>query len=118
MRGFDLPQLLALAAVLGFASGVRLYAGLFIVGLAGFMGGGDLPPGLDVLAHPAVVAVAGVMGLAEFFADKIPAIDSVWDMVHTFIRIPAGAALAAGALNADGTTWTVIAALLGGSLAA
>jgi hypothetical protein len=118
MTSFDLPQLIALAAVLGFASGLRLYAVLLIVGLAGFAGWVQLPPGLQVLAHPAVLVVAGVMFLAEFFADKIPALDTLWDAVHTFIRIPAGAALAAGALGADSTTWAVIAALGGGSLAA
>lgn len=115
---FDLPQLLALAAVLGFASGLRLYAVLLIVGLAGFAGWVELPAGLHVLQHPAVLVAAGIMFVAEFFADKIPALDTLWDAVHTFIRIPAGAALAAGALGADGTTWTVVAALLGGSLAA
>src|SRR5262252_7249308 len=118
MNSFDLAQLIALAAVLGFASGVRLYAVLLIVGLVGYAGWVQLPPGLQVLSHPAVLAVAGVMFLAEFFADKIPALDTVWDAVHTFIRIPAGAALAAGALGADSTTWAVIAALIGGSLAA
>jgi len=115
---FDLPQLIAFAAVLGFASGVRLYAVLLIVGLTGFAGWVELPPGLQVLTHPAVLVIAGLMCIAEFFADKIAAVDTLWDAVHTFIRIPAGAALAAGALGADSTTWTVIAALLGGSLAA
>ena len=115
---FDLPQLIALAAVLGFASGVRLYAVLLIVGLAGFAGWVQLPPGLQVLAHPALLVVAGIMFTAEFFADKIPAVDTLWDAVHTFIRIPAGAALAAGALGADSATWTVIAARAGGTLAA
>ena len=118
MTHFDLPQLIAFAAVLGFASGIRLYAVLLIVGLAGFAGWVDLPTGLKVLEHPAVLIIAGVMFVAEFFADKIPAIDTIWDAVHTFIRIPAGAALAAGALGADGATWAVLAALLGGSLAA
>jgi len=115
MTSFDLPQLLALAAVLGFASGIRLYA---VFGLVGFAGWVQLPPGLQVLSHPAVLVVAGVMFVAEFFADKIPALDTLWDAVHTFIRIPAGAALAAGALGADHATWAVIAALLGGTLAA
>lgn len=118
MTSFTLPELLALAAVLGFASGVRLYAVLLVVGLAGYLEWVQLPAGLQVLQHPAVLVIAGVMGLGEFFADKIPAVDTLWDAVHTFIRIPAGAALAAGALGADGATWTVIAALLGGSLAA
>jgi hypothetical protein len=118
MNSFDLPQLLAFAAVLGFASGIRLYAVLLIVGLVGFAGWVHLPPGLQVLSHPAVLIIAGVMFVAEFFADKIPALDTLWDAVHTFIRIPAGAALAAGALGADHATWAVIAALLGGTLAA
>ena len=118
MNSFDLPQLLAVAAVLGFASGIRLYAVVLIVGLVGFAGWVQLPPGLQVLSHPAVLIVAGVMFVAEFFADKIPALDTLWDAVHTFIRIPAGAALAAGVLGADHATWAVIAALLGGTLAA
>jgi hypothetical protein len=114
----DAPQLLALAAALGWASGVRLYAAVFLVGMAGFMGWIDLPQGLKVLQHPGVLAAAGFMAFTEFFADKIPFVDTVWDMVHTVIRIPAGAALAAGALGADGQAMGWIAALLGGSLAA
>jgi uncharacterized membrane protein len=114
----DTPQLLALAAALGWASGVRLYATVFVVGLAGYMGWIDLPQGLRVLQHPGVLAAAGFMAFTEFFADKIPFVDSMWDMVHTLIRIPAGAALAAGALGADSQAMGWIAALLGGSLAA
>ncbi len=114
----DTPQLLALAAALGWASGVRLYAAVFAVGMAGFMGWIDLPQGLQVLQHPGVLAASGFMALTEFFADKIPLVDSAWDMVHTLIRIPAGAALAAAALGADGQAIGWIAALLGGSLAA
>jgi hypothetical protein len=114
----DTPHLLALAAALGWASGVRLYAAVFLVGAAGFMGWIELPQGLKILQHPAVLAASGFMGFAEFFADKIPLVDTVWDAIHTLIRIPAGAALAAGALGADGPTMTTVAALLGGSLAA
>ncbi|HSI55718.1 MAG: DUF4126 domain-containing protein [Ramlibacter sp.] len=114
----DAPQLLALAAALGWASGVRLYAAVFLVGAAGFMGWIDLPAGLKVLQHPAVLGASGFMCFVEFFADKIPYVDTVWDMVHTVIRIPAGAALAAGALGADGPAMGWVAALLGGSLAA
>jgi uncharacterized membrane protein len=114
----DAPQLLALAAALGWASGVRLYAAVFLVGLAGFMGWIDLPQGLRVLQHPGVLAAAGFMCFVEFFADKIPLVDTLWDTVHTVIRIPAGAALAAAALGADNHVMTLIAALLGGSLAA
>jgi uncharacterized membrane protein len=115
----DTPQLLALAAALGWASGVRLYAAVFLVGAAGFMGWIDLPQGLKVLQHPGVLAASGFMLIVEFFADKIPLIDSVWDTVHTVIRIPAGAALAAAALGGtDHQAITWVAALLGGSLAA
>ena len=112
------PQLLALAAALGWASGVRLYLALFLVGLAGHFGLIDLPPGLQVLQHPGVLAASGFMACIEFFADKIPYVDTLWDTVHTVIRIPAGAALAAAALGADNQTMAWVAALLGGSLAA
>jgi hypothetical protein len=114
----DTPQLLALAAALGWASGLRLYAAVFLAGAAGFMGWVDLPAGLQVLQHPALLVASGFMLLVEFFADKIPFLDSAWDAVHTVIRIPAGAALAAGALGAGSTEMGWIAALLGGGLAA
>ena len=114
----DTPQLLALAAALGWASGVRLYLAVFLVGAAGYMGWIDLPQGLRVLQHPGVLAASGFMAFTEFFADKIPLVDTMWDMIHTLIRIPAGAALAAAALGADNQAMTWIAALLGGSLAA
>lgn len=117
-RLLEAPQLLALAAALGWASGIRLYAAVLLVGGAGALGWIALPPGLQVLQHPGVLAAAGFMCLVEFFADKIPLVDSVWDIVHTVVRIPAGAALAAGALGADGTAMAWIAALIGGSLAA
>ena len=112
------PQLLALAAALGWVSGIRLYAAVFLVGASGYLGWIALPDGLQVLQHPGVLAASGFMCFIEFFADKIPLIDSVWDTVHTFIRIPAGAALAAGALGADGPAAAWIAAILGGTLAA
>ena len=114
----DLPSLLALAAVLGWASGFRLYAVVFLTGLAGVMGWLVLPPGLQLLQHPATLVASGCMLFVEFFADKIPGLDSLWDIVHSVVRIPAGAALAAGALGADSGTMTLVAALLGGSLAA
>ncbi len=114
----DAPQLLALAAALGWASGVRLYLAVFLVGGAGYLGWIDLPQGLRVLQHPGVLAAAGFMAFTEFFADKIPYVDTIWDTIHTVVRIPAGAALAAGALGADNQAMGWIAALLGGSLAA
>lgn len=114
----DLAGLLALAAGLGWASGLRLYTTLFVVGLAGRLGWVVLPPSLHLLEHPLVLGAAGVMLMVEFFADKIPLLDSVWDTVHTFIRIPAGAALAALVFGGHGVEWQTAMALLGGTLAA
>ena len=114
----DTWQLITLAGALGWASGVRLYAVLFVVGGLGWLGLVDLPPGLQVLQHPWVLGASGFMVAIEFFADKIPGVDSVWDVVHTFIRIPAGAALAASVFSDAPTAGTLAAAILGGSLAA
>jgi hypothetical protein len=114
----DLSHLIAIAAALGWASGLRLYAVVFLTGLAGWLGWLPLPSGLQVLQHPAVLVAAGTMLAVEFLADKIPWVDSLWDALHTFIRIPAGAALAAGVFGADAGAWTLIAALAGGGLAA
>jgi len=114
----DFAGLLALAAGLGWASGFRLYTTLFVVGLASHLGWIVLPEGLRVLEHPWVLGAAGLMLIAEFFADKIPLLDSVWDTVHTFIRIPAGAALAAMVFGGQGVEWQTAMAMLGGTLAA
>lgn len=114
----SMPDLLALAAALGWASGVRLYAVVFLVGAMGAAGWIALPPGLHLLAHPAVLAASGFMMAVEFFADKIPWIDSLWDAVHSVIRIPAGALLAGAVFGADSSAMGLAAALLGGSLAA
>ena len=118
MERLDTWQLIALAAALGWASGIRLYAVLFIVGAVGYAGWVDLPEHLRILSHPLVLAASGFMVLAEFFADKIPGFDSLWDLVHTFVRIPAGAALAAGVFGDSPPAWTLTAAILGGTLAA
>jgi len=118
VTGLDTAHLFALAAALGWASGLRLYAVVFLTGLAGWLGWLPLPSGLHVLQHPAVLVAAGTMLAVEFLADKIPWVDSLWDALHTFIRIPAGAALAAGVFGADAGAWTLIAALAGGGLAA
>lgn len=116
---FDTWQLMTIGAVLGFASGLRLYAVLFIVGAAGWLGWVHLPSGLEVLAHPLVLAASGFMCAVEFFADKIPAVDTLWDAVHTLIRIPAGAALAAGVFGDQSpAALTFAAAIVGGTLAA
>jgi hypothetical protein len=118
MDALDTTQLIALAAALGWASGLRLYAVLFITGAAGYLGWLPLPSGLQVLQHPLVLGASGLMVAVEFFADKIPALDSLWDLVHTFIRIPAGAALAAAVFGGDSATWATVAGVLGGTLAA
>lgn len=112
------PELLAVAAALGWASGMRLYAVVFLTGLAGAMGWVPLPSGLQMLQNPIVMGASGLMFALEFFADKIPGVDTVWDAIHTVIRIPAGAGLAAAALGGDSATWATVAALMGGTLAA
>ena len=114
----DMPSLLALAAALGWASGFRLYAVVFMVGAMGAAGWLALPAGLHALQNPVVLVVAGGLMLVEFFADKVPWLDSAWDAVHTVIRVPGGALLAAGVFGADSATMGVVAGLLGGSLAA
>lgn len=107
----------ALAAGLAWASGIRLYAVVFLAGLMGRFGWLTLPSHLAMLEEPVVLAVAGVLLAVEFVADKVPAVDSAWDALHTFIRVPAGALLAAGALGELDPAWVAIAALLGGTLA-
>jgi len=114
----DIWQLVALAAALGWASGIRLYAVLFVVGGLGYLHWIDLPHGLLLLAHPWVLAASGFMALVEFFTDKIPGVDSLWDLVHTFVRIPAGAALAASVFGDEPGAMMLAAAILGGTLAA
>ena len=108
----------ALASLLAWASGLRLYLVIFAIGMAGYFGYYDLPKGLEVLTHPWVIGAAGFMLVMEFVADKVPAIDSAWDAIHTFIRIPAGALLAAGATGDSLTAMTVAAGLLGGTITA
>ena len=114
----DFAALLALAAGLGWAAGLRLYTVIFVLGAAGYSGLVALPPGLRQLQHPLVFGAAGVMLFVEFFADKIPWLDSAWDTLHTFIRIPAGAALAAMVFGGQGVEWQTAMAILGGTLAA
>jgi hypothetical protein len=112
-----LPEL-ALAAALAWGAGLRLYAVLFLVGLAGHLGWVDLPAHLDMLAQPAVLAASGFMTLVEFSADKIPWLDSLWDAIHTFIRVPGGALLAAAVFGVSDASMAAVAAILGGTIAA
>jgi len=116
--GMDMSSLLALAAALGWASGFRLYIVVFLVGALGASGLVDLPGGLHVLEHPAMLFASGGLLFVEFFADKIPGIDSLWDLLQSVLRVPAGAALAASVFGADNATMAAVAALMGGTLAA
>lgn len=86
-------QLIALSMGVAWASGINLYATILTLGIAGATGNIGLPQGLQVLSDPMVIGVAGLMYCVEFFADKIPGIDTGWDIMHTFIRVPAGGAL-------------------------
>lgn len=108
----------ALAGGMAWASGLRLYMTLFMAGALGRLGWLELPSSLQVLESPWVLGVAGLLLVVEFLADKIPGVDSAWDAVHTFIRIPAGAVLSVAALGHIDPAWTVVAGLLGGTLAA
>jgi len=109
---------LALAMGAGWCAGINLYATVAVLGLmVHFVPGFQLPAGLEVLGSPWVIVPAVVMYCVEFFADKIPAIDSAWDTMHTFIRVPAGAALAAAALGDVPAEIQVGAAIIGGTLA-
>ena len=105
---------LSLAAGLAWASGIRLYATIFIVGMLGRFGYLHLPDPLLVLQHDWVLMASGIMVIGEFLADKVPGFDSVWDAIHTFIRIPAGAFLAWGAMGDATPAAQVAAAILGG----
>lgn len=114
----DLVQTIAVASGLAWGSGFRLYAVVFAAGILSHFGHLHLPGSLAVLANPWVLTGAGIMLLAEFIADKIPVFDSAWDAIHTFIRIPAGAILAALALGEHDPALITVASLVGGTLAA
>lgn len=115
---WQLLQALALGSLVAWASGLRLYLVVFVLGLAARSGYLALPPGLAILSHPYVIGAAGILLVVEFLADKVPGVDSAWDAVHTFIRIPAGALLAAGVAGDDVNAITVAAGLLGGTITA
>lgn len=111
-------SLTALAGGLSWASGIRLYMGLFVAGWFSRLGFIVLPDSLQVLSSPWILTMTGCLMTVEFLADKIPGLDSVWDAVHTFIRIPAGAVLAAATFGQMDARWTTAAALAGGTVAA
>ncbi len=109
---------LALTMGASWASGINLYAAMLVLGLAGASGNMELPPGLEVLQNPVVIMAAGFMYFIEFFVDKTPGADTAWDTLHTFIRIPAGALLAAGAVGDVTPALEIAAGIVGGSLSA
>ena len=115
---WQLLQAVALGSLVAWASGLRLYLVAFVLGLAARLGYLELPAGLAILSHGYVIAATGFLLAVEFLADKVPGIDSAWDAAHTFIRIPAGALLAAGVAGDDLTAITVAAGLLGGTITA
>ena len=110
-------QTIALTMGVAWASGINLYAALLVLGILGSTGNATLPPDLMILTDPLIISAAGVMYTVEFFADKIPGVDNGWDTVHTFIRIPLGALLAAAAVGDMNPSVAIAAALLGGGMA-
>jgi hypothetical protein len=108
----------ALASGMSWASGIRLYMTLFMAGWCGRNGWLDLPPALEVLQSPWVMGITGLLLSVEFLADKIPGLDSLWDAIQTFIRIPAGALLGAAALGEADPALTAVAGIMGGAFAA
>jgi len=113
----DTLQTLSLAMGTAWTSGINIYATVAALGIAGQMDMIHLPPDLQVLTHPMVIAVACVMYLIEFFADKVPYVDNGWDVLHTFIRVPAGAILAARTLGDVNPALELAAVLAGGTIA-
>jgi len=109
---------IALTMGVAWASGINLYAAILMLGLLGATGHMALPENLVMLSDPLVIFAAGVMYLVEFFADKIPGVDSGWDALHTFIRIPAGAALAAAAVGDVSPAVVLAAGIVGGGISA
>ncbi len=108
---------LSLALGTAWTSGINLYATVTVLGLLQKFGATKLPGGLDVLDNWWIIGLAAGLYLVEFFADKIPYVDSVWDVVHTFIRVPAGAIVAYAATNEMDSSIYIPAALVGGGLA-
>lgn len=108
---------LTLALGSAWTSGINLYATVSVLGLLQKFGGVRLPGGLEVLDNWAIIGVAGGLYIVEFFADKIPYVDSVWDVIHTFIRVPAGAIVAWAAVSDMSPAIVIPATLIGGGLA-
>jgi hypothetical protein len=113
----DITQTIALTMGVAWASGINLYAAILMLGYLGTTGSLELPPDLQILTSPMVMSAAGLMYCIEFFTDKVPGIDTGWDSISTFIRIPAGAILAAGAVGEVGSAAQLAAGIAGGALA-
>ncbi len=119
MEQFDqIIKTISLTMGAAWASGINLYAAILVLGLLGVTENIVLPQGLEILMNPLVIGAAGLMYVVEFFVDKIPGVDTGWDTIHTFVRIPAGVLLAAGAVGDVNPAVAVAAAILGGGLAA
>jgi hypothetical protein len=114
----DTIQIIALTMGTAWASGINLYAAVFMLGLMGTTGNVVLPAEMEVVTDPLVMSVAGLMYCIEFFADKTPGVDTAWDTLHTFIRIPAGAILSMSAVGDTSAAMELTAFLVGGSIAA
>jgi hypothetical protein len=114
----ETTELIIAALGLAWASGLNLYAGLATLGILAATGQMTLPPDLEILGHPAVIAASVFMYCVEFVADKVPGVDTTWDTIHTFIRIPAGAVLALGAVGELDPAIQVAALIIGGGVAA
>jgi hypothetical protein len=114
----DITRIIALTMGAAWAAGINLYAAIATLGILSVTGNMTLPPDLQILANPLVIGAACLMFAVEFVADKMPGVDTGWDTIHTFIRIPAGALLAAGAVGDVNPAVSLAAALLGGTLAA
>jgi len=118
MEGLEqLSATLALTMGVAWASGINLYAAIVTLGLLSYNDQINLPPDLEIVANPLVIGAAGLMYVIEFFADKIPGVDTAWDGIHTFIRIPAGALLAAAAVGDVTPAMEIVAGIVGGGLA-
>lgn len=113
-----ISEAIALSMGAAWASGINLYATILVLGVLGITGNIVLPENLYILTNPMVMTGAGLMFIVEFIADKVPGVDSGWDALHTFIRIPAGAILAAGAVGDVSPALSLTAAILGGGIAA
>ena len=114
----EMVNAIALAMGASWASGINLYATILALGIGAMTGNIVLPAGLETLSNPLVIGAAGLMYGVEFFADKVPGVDNVWDSIHTFIRVPAGAIIAAGAVGDVGMPLEMAALIVGGGMAA